>query len=201
MSSATKTDIVNAALRHLGAQRVTSIDDNVPRAKAIKDIYEMVKRKLLEEMKPSFAVKRSSLTQSGTDPDFGYERQFELPADFIIAVKENEGYPYEIEGQKVLTDQTVVELVYIFDVTDTSYFTPAFVKAFYMALAAEASYALTESASNRDALFQQAEIAKMEAMGSDSAQDDTGSVLTPNAFLGGRGGGSPEDFLGAGRHP
>lgn len=184
--SISKTDIVNAALRHLGAQRVTSIDENVPRAKVIKDIYDTVRLKLLEEMKPSFAVKRASLSRSATDPDFGYEYQYELPVDFVTAVKENNGYIYEIEADKVLSDENVIHLIYIFDQDNVARFTPAFAKAFYMTLAAEASYTLTESQSNRDALWKQSRVAIEEAMSSDSQQDDTGYVLEPDVFLGGR---------------
>mgnify|MGYP002641322725 CR=1 FL=1 len=143
--SVTKTDIVNAALIRLGANRVNSIDDNNPRARIMKDLYEIIRKRILEEHRWSFATGRSELTKSGTTPDFGYTYYYVLPSDYLYIQSDANGYLYEIEGSLLLSNENLVQVKYTKDETSPSKFSANFVKAFFLELAMEACYAITES--------------------------------------------------------
>jgi len=141
----TKTDIVNAALIRLGASRVNSIDDANPRARIMKDLYEIVRKRILEEHRWSFATGRSELTLSAEVPDFGYTRYYVLPSDSLYIQKEVNGYDYEIEGSLLLSNESKVQVRYTIDEDSPSKFSANFVKAFFLERAMEACYSITEN--------------------------------------------------------
>ena len=181
--STTKTDIINAALIRLGANRVNSIDDNNPRARIMKDLYEIIRKRVLEEHRWSFATGRSELTLSASTPDFGYNYYYVLPSDCLYVQTEASNNKYEIEGNLLMSDEELVQIKYTIDETSVSKFSANFVKAFFLELAMEACYAITESHTLVAALRSEKDMVLPMAKSISSQQDDSDIEVEIPDFL------------------
>ena len=142
-----EVDICNAALIKLGANTITSLTENSPAARRCATVYPQQRDLLLRGHFWNFATKRKTLAQLSATPDFEYDFQYQLPTDFI-RVLEIYNYPtakFKIEEDRLLTDLSSVQLVYIRKVTDPNKFDPSFTQALAGALAVELSYSLAAS--------------------------------------------------------
>lgn len=147
---ATKTDICNMALQRLGAQRINDITDDNPRAKRLRDIYDICRDSVLAQGQWTFAKKRSVLAATGSTPAFEWTQTFTLPTDYITASKEYNTYDYKIEGSSILTNQTTFQFVYIFQETNEGNFSPLFVKALAWEIAEATCYSFTQNNALQD---------------------------------------------------
>ena len=90
----------------------------------------------------NFALKRATLSALATAPAFGYTYQYQLPTDYIRAVEFNAQAAgtsqalFEIEGDKLLTNDATAELRYVYRNEDVSSWDDGFQAAFSFALAA-----------------------------------------------------------------
>ncbi len=140
---ASETDICNMALGRLGAERIVSIDDtaSVP-AQRCRLHYDQTRDALLRSYNWTFAKGRETLVAEDETPDFEYDFQYILPADFLAMVSPYEGVPFNenihtfsIEGKRFLTNETTVELRFIKKIVDTTKFDPLFVEVLVLRLA------------------------------------------------------------------
>ncbi len=141
---ATQLEIVNYALRRLGCEAIGSLYDDSKRAKVMSTLYEVARKDTFELYPWSFSLARATLTADATAPAFGYAARFVLPSDFITVVSEYNDQEYKREGNYLLSDASTLNIIYINDESNTSVYTAAFVKAFALTLALEASYALNQ---------------------------------------------------------
>jgi hypothetical protein len=174
---ASSTDIVNRALYRLGLQRINSLSDNNPRAVVMNDLYTQVRDQILEKYYWSFARKRATLSPLAIAPEFGYDYQFDVPADFIKFVEEYEERILYLEDDKILSDESSLEIVYIYRNTDTGKYSPLFNKLLSLHLALEGCYVFTQKESYVKGIIQEIELAELDA-------------FTSNA----QGQGEPEDL-------
>ena len=154
---ATPTDIVNVALRRIGANRISSLtQDSNKEAVAARDLYDEARRDLLNLCNWNFAVKRATLTKSATAPAFGYDYAYPLPADFIrmISVHPHDDddsiIPYRLEFQSsddrvLVTDSNQIYIKYVFDQEDANLMSAAFRDALSWRLARDFAGALSKS--------------------------------------------------------
>lgn len=80
---ATQVGICNRALQLVGADQITSINDNSRSARALLTAYDPVRIALLRAHPWNFAIRRASLPASATPPIFGYANAFPLPPGFL----------------------------------------------------------------------------------------------------------------------
>jgi len=138
----TETQICNLALSRIGASRILAIDSSSVESRACLLHYEVVRDEVLRAHRWNFAIKRETLTALATDPSFGWEKQYQLPSDYLRMLQLNgweageDPSRWEIEGRLLLTDQTEVEVKYIYRNTDASQYDPIFVQALACKLAA-----------------------------------------------------------------
>lgn len=153
---ASKVDICNLAIGHLGAEQITSMTDGSPEAIACANFWDISRDAVLASMHWSFAIKRQELSQSATTPDFGWDYQYPLPSDFLepIVINQDAEPKWSIEGGMIMTDEDEVELVYIARVTDTATYPSMFVDAFGTRLAADICPAVTRDFSLQQTLMQ-----------------------------------------------
>lgn len=88
-------------------------------------------------------------------PDFGWTYKFQLPPDFVrlISIGEtDESIEYEIEDDKILSDEPTIKLRYVYDNEQPSTWDGLLVEAVTRALAAAFAYPLTASSSLQDAM-------------------------------------------------
>ncbi len=139
------TDIANAAMRLLKANRITSLTDGTNNANAANDVFTEVRDDLLRAHNWNFATKRQKLAQSSTAPTFEFDNAYPLPSDWMrtVSVHNNDAgfgtFLYreeEVDGQGVIvTSADEVWIRYIYQVTDPNRMAADFRTAFAYALA------------------------------------------------------------------
>lgn len=174
---ATKIVIINRALTKLGSERLTSETDNNAESRAIEAVYDGVLENLLRIYRWSFAIRREKLPALTDKPAYGYQFQYQLPADClrIDAISDSvrqewhwEGIlpvpRYQLEGRQILTDiESPLLLRYGAKVSDPSQYDSAFTEAFACALAVEICETITQSSTKKQAALQDYELAVRQA--------------------------------------
>jgi len=125
------------ALARIGANRLTSYDDDTSvEAIHCRLHYEQTRDSLLQSHWWRFAVKRAELSEDESSPDFGWDYQFVLPADYLSCIGLYDTVSsYSLEGSLLLTNDGSADLVYIAQVTDVTTFSPMFVEVLVLQLA------------------------------------------------------------------
>lgn len=143
----TETTICNQGLGFIGAKQISDFDtDTSVQGIQCRLHYAPTRDALLRSYRWRFAAGREDLTQNAGSPDFEYANQFDLPDDFMalrsvfgdnLTPARKTRITYAIEGQLLLTDESVVQMKYTKKITDTSLFDPLFVKVLVAQLADE----------------------------------------------------------------
>ena len=138
-----ETKICNLSLSDIGAKRINNIDtDTSPEAIQCRTHYEPIRDALTRSHLWRFARARATLSRdAAADPPFEYDRQYILPVDFLRLRSIYEGRfsdenlrNYAIEGERILTNDTTMEIRYIKRVTDVTKFDPLFVQVLVLQL-------------------------------------------------------------------
>lgn len=172
-----EVDLVNWALRRIGASRITSLTDGSKNANAANDIYEQIRDDLLASSEWNFATRRKKLAQDGTDPIYGYDHRYDLPSDWIrtISVHDNDAgtgtFDYREEEGHIVTSSDEVYMTYVARVTDPNKM-PA---DFRSALAYELAKELALPVANSNTVFERMEKAALRAKGRAKATDAMGA--------------------------
>lgn len=172
------TDVVNVALRRIGASRITSLTDGSTNANVANDIYTEVRDELLRSHPWNFATKRVKLAQSATDPAFEFDHAYPLPSDWLrtVSVHDNDAghgtilFRMELIGSQraIVASADDVYLRYVSRVTDPNLMTPDFRKAFEFALSRDMSIPLASSNSLHDRMALLADRALNKARSNDA---------------------------------
>jgi hypothetical protein len=146
--------ICNTALTFLGADRITAITDNNENARRLNAIYDQCLEDVLRAHPWNFAITRVELALLTTTPVYGYDYEFQLPADCLRVIEVNEGTnvltDYKIEGRKILTNYDEIFIKYIADITDPNQYTSQFIFVLASRLAAELAYPITNNKSTAE---------------------------------------------------
>ncbi len=141
-----ETDIINVALRLIGADTISALDDGSHNANVAGVFYEEIRDQLLRAHPWNFATKRVKLAQSATAPVFGYDHAYRMPADWLrtISVHADDAGVSTIQhtveqvndGTAIVTSVDHVYLRYVARITDPNRMTPDFRRALEYSLAA-----------------------------------------------------------------
>lgn len=152
--------VANRALTKLGSGRITSLSDDVKAARSINSCFEDIRDDELRVNRWQFAMKRVSLAALASAPEFGFNYQYALPADFLRLDMINDEYPsavmdnyigaetqeYMVEGNLILTDiQAPLKLRYIARITDPNQWDVNFREMVASRIAMEICEDLTQS--------------------------------------------------------
>ena len=140
-----------ALVEGLGAQPITSLDDDSNAAKSCKRLYPQCRNELLVDLCPAFAVTRALLAQLATAPVYDFTYRYQLPTDCLFPLETD--YPGETwrqESNTLVSYYSPCYLKYIKRVTDTSLFSPSFVKVLTAYLTARLAFPITKSAAMVD---------------------------------------------------
>lgn len=179
---ASDVEIVNSALRKVGADTITSLNDGSDNANVALNLYSIHRDNLLRYHTWNFATKRKKLAQSATSPPYQWDYQYPVPSDFlrILEVHDNTdglgAVRYKMEHDD--TDGTVIRthanelwLTYIFGVTDPNRMPIDFREALALSLASEFATAIQNSNTLSERLLDQARRARSKARSNDGAED------------------------------
>ena len=209
---ASKIDICNLALSHVGAYRIESLTESTKEARECNKFYDISLNTALEDHNWSFARKRLNLALL-TDTYTGWDYAYQYPTDcinprFIIDdagaytgtsydIDEDRYIPvgkikYEIASDStlsnriILTDKAQAELVYTAKVTDTNVFTYKFIEALSLKLAVYLAQPMKGDLNLKQSLAQLYGLAILTAKGTD-ANSDYNKTEDINSFVGARG--------------
>lgn len=150
-------DICNSALVKLGQDRVNSLNDDNKRARLCKEQYDKIIERILRAHPWNFALKRITIGPSTETLSWGEGNVFPIPLDCLRVVKICSDYKYKIEGPNIICPIEEIKLLYITQTTPEAYFDSNFKEAAACALAHDLCYALTQSTSLKQTLFQESE--------------------------------------------
>lgn len=118
--------ICSAALLLLGADEISSFDDETRESKICKILYELAVRNCLSDRDWTFAQNSVTLNKLSNVPLFGYSTAFQLPTDYLRLVgKENPGLPHSIKENYLYCNSDKVNVNYVFRVSEEK-FPPVF---------------------------------------------------------------------------
>lgn len=177
---ASVTDICNLALTRIGHGQISSLDEDSKGADLCSLHYPICRDAVLRAHPWNFAIRRATLAQSGTTPNHEFDYYHVLPSDCLKVIRTNweadglsstavYGFPgingyaggateYRIEnvsgvGRCIATNEDVVKIEYIAQITDTSQFDSLFVDLLAQRLAAEISVAFTDTQTMTKAMW------------------------------------------------
>lgn len=150
--------ICNMALAKIGSESfITSLSDDTKAARHLSIFYEPIRDSLLRSHLWRFARKQYQLAPLVTGPLFDGGYYFQIPTDCVRVVVPDEDYFYgygrwSVEGNKILADTNVLNIVGLQRVEDPNLFDPIFSEALATRLAHELCIPLTNSESLKNAL-------------------------------------------------
>ena len=155
-------DIANYALNSLGANNISSFEENSKPARLINQRLDSVRDSVFRAHPWNCLLRRAELAKESDSPAFGYANQFTLPTNpYCLRVLEfsngtlsypqdnmfsNTGGPvFVIEGRKLLSDEGIAKIKYVSRVTDPQEYDANLIDTLAAAIAFEVSYAITGS--------------------------------------------------------
>lgn len=177
--------VANRALTKLGSARITSLDDDVKSARALKSMFDDVRDDELRANRWSFALKRTSLAALVSVPAFGYDYQYAVPSDFLKLDMVNDQFPTEVmdnyvtgelldwvlEGNLILANIAApLKLRYLARIEDPNAWDPNFREALACRLAAELAEDLTQSNQKRQLAWEEYKMAIVRAVKSNAIE-------------------------------
>ena len=160
---ASKVEICNNALVKVGADRITSIEDETKQAKTLRTVYDLKRDSELSAHPWTFAIARAAIPASAVTPAFGWQSAFPLPAGYLSMVQVGQFYAmyepddygprFELEAGAILCDEaSPLQIRYVQRITNDGLFPPLFAEALACRLAVEVSYSLRQSAGVKEQL-------------------------------------------------
>lgn len=184
----TKVDICNMALGHIANEPIDNFaSDQTPQARKCRLYYEQALYDLLTEYSWFFAQKQALLARLTTTPLFTWDYEYQLPNDLLriekvlaSTTRPVPNPPYEVMGDKILTNEAQVPIIYTYKVPDSD--TAKMPSLFKIALSFKLAALMAPSlASNRlvPGLIEQMEIVTDSAIPRYAAQRRTGVDEVP----------------------
>jgi hypothetical protein len=170
----TSVSIASNALLMLGAQPINDFNEDSDRARLASNLYEPARDLLLRSHPWNCAIKRVVLSPDTDAPAFGYSYQFTLPGDWLRTLSVGdygEEIDYRIEGRKILADDAVLYLRYIFRNDQESTWDTMLIDAMTKTMSATMAYAITQSTSKEELEFKKLEMALKQARAVDGQED------------------------------
>ncbi len=168
MGVSSETQIMNSALSKLGAERISSPDDQNNRARLMKAQYPILRDAATRAHPWKFATTYVELAEISPTPAdiFDFDHVFQLPIDCLRVIKTDlcpEDEWEEIKGRRIACNVSTLFVKYISKVTDVTKFDDDFVEYLALMLAADTAYAITQNATLQGLLEQKAEKKLKEA--------------------------------------
>ena len=165
-SALSEVAICNLALSWLGANLITSFDDDSTESKLCGANYEPLRDAVLEAYQWSFATRRVRYGAAVEDPseqeDDPYRMfRFKIPPDVlrILKVRQDNDFrnpthmEWQVELGHILAEQTPVFAEELVRVSETTQFSVSFTQALAARIAADLAAPITESVSKQETMY------------------------------------------------
>ncbi len=143
-----QVSVCNDGLVMVGAERISSITQDRKSARLLNAIWDSSRDAVLRARKWNFATKRVVLTPNSTVPNWGFDYQYDLPSDYLGWLQPDpDDIEFTIEAGKILSNESELNVSYVYRNVDESSWDSAFAKSLSCFLAKEICIALTQSVS------------------------------------------------------
>lgn len=157
MASGIDVSIINLALIELGCEGIATRGEANTRARTMDAVFDICNQAVLEDHPWADSKKRIELSLLSSTPAFGWDYEYQLPADFVSIIpheKEDDAFEYKIEGKKLLCNESGDAYIqYIADTDESENYSALHREALAMKLAVHACYMLTNSREREDVLI------------------------------------------------
>lgn len=145
-----KISLINDALTHLGADRITSLGDGTTEAGVMAQLYDGVVDTVMRAFPWNCLINRTQLVASTTTPAFQFDYSYPLPTDpYCLRVLEMEETTsidlWKIEGRNLLTDASTCKIRYVGRPAGVGDIDGLLASTISARLAADAAFALIQS--------------------------------------------------------
>lgn len=120
-----KLDVINSALRKIGAKKVNSVDDNNSDLRLALAVYNDMRDDILSRFPWGFATVFATLAEDRVEPVWGYSKAFTLPTDCVMVVAfqsdpniTSYDTEFEVVGSSIYTNSEMAYLRYISNSVD-----------------------------------------------------------------------------------
>ena len=167
--------LCSRALVRLGANPITSFNDETAESEIANALYAPVRDAMLSAYPWTFATGQLALTKLSSPPIADYQNAFQLPIDYLRAISagngsSGRGLNYRIARGQLHTNAEEVVLTYMFQPEEEE-FPPFFDMALIERLTAEFCIPVTESTSRSDTYYRIAQDEFARARQVDVQQD------------------------------
>ena len=141
-------EITSNSLRLLGDDPITSLTEDSERARLVNALYEEVRDEVTRAAMWNCAKDRQVLASLADTPAFGWSYYHQLPSTCLRVIDVLSGdirVDHEVEGRKIMTDVSSVNLIFLKKITDPNDIDSLFMGAYTAQLAAELAEPLTGS--------------------------------------------------------
>jgi hypothetical protein len=183
-------EISSNALRLLGDDPITSFGDDTERARLVNAIYEEMRDDVTRAAVWNCCKARQVLAALTETPAFGWGYYHQLPGDNLRVVDVLSGdtrIDHTIEGRRLMTDVSSVNLIYLKRVTDPNDFDALFISALTARIAAELALPISGSNTVATAMWTAYDKKVKEARTIDS-QEGTPANLDAQSIMDARAG-------------
>jgi hypothetical protein len=185
------TAICNSSMIKLGVEKIASLAENSRAAILCNEQYDKKRKQLLQSHYWNFAIKRHAFVDSGSTPEYEFAYAYTIPSDYLrMAGTEYSPSPdgsplYQREGAYILSNYSPFRGKYVYDLTDTTKFTPTFDEALALLIALDLCHTLTQDKGLWDRL--QAELKEvLRDTRSFDAQENPSYPLMEDIFINAR---------------
>lgn len=149
-------ELVNNALVELGETNlITDIAENTKAAILANQKYASVRDAVLRAYPWNCALKRQALGPTSPAPVYGWTYAFQLPATCLrVLALEMLDDEWDVEGRTIVANSNAINIKFIQRVEDVNLFDALLAEAISSRIAHALSYGLTQSASMREAMWE-----------------------------------------------
>lgn len=154
VSTVSEVSICNLALSHIGEKSITSLSDDVKPARECNRLYAITRDMEFRAHNWNFSIKRTNLSEDGTEPDSEYKHRYQVPAECLRILEVLYANSWRVEGGNladagklfILTNLSgPIYIRYVAQITDPAVFDVLFVNALAARLAMDLVEPLSQS--------------------------------------------------------
>jgi hypothetical protein len=148
--------VANLALIKLGQDPISSLTQDTTNARLVNAVFEFCRNETLESYPWSFATKTVEMASVDDEEDnLGeWNYAYQLPADFISMIKgEDWKQDYEIRDGYLFSNDEPMYIEYIYENDNPQQWSYAYAMCLSWRIAAEVSYAITQSTTVAEAMM------------------------------------------------
>ena len=154
----TEVELLNKALGYLGEAPVLSLTQKVTSARAGASAMRQSVEEVLRQQPWNSALKRATLARLIDENAFGPRYSYQLPSDYVKLVEYNDDVnDYRIEGNRIVTDDDVAEILYVAYPADFSVLDAGLIEVLAAKLAFNIAMPVTANAAIQNGMLELSE--------------------------------------------